>query len=243
MKIFNLVLSTGTAFLGLSLGLMACGGGNSNSNPGIGGTGAPLVSSVAASCANPIDASLLGAPSDVGFDRRSNYTLTSLTVYVYNPGNGDSFSASASSSRDGFQIDNRNICNGTIQGGRHSEDVSVPESLDSQGNSQDLTMTIGFGDGQLGGASVAEGNGRDDSSGLSYLGQGQVLIGADKYISSRAFQTAQGLEIRSETQFPVDRTGNRKLIFVSAQYTEQLAPQPQPGRPGRPGPGGPGEHH
>jgi hypothetical protein len=235
-KFSSLAGSAILVFAGFSLGLAGCGSNDSNSNPGIGGTAGGAVTSIAASCPNPIDGSPLGAAAtDAGFDRKTNYTLSSITIYVYNPGTGDSFSASADA-RDGFQIDSQNICNGTQGNERHPENVTVPESLNSR-DSQDRTFTFEFLNKQLLHASSALTNNGQDSFSLDQRGQGPVLASQDEYVSTRSFVGSHGdLEILSETQFPVDRTGNRKLLFISAEYTSQEAIQPLPGKPpGRPG--------
>jgi hypothetical protein len=236
MKFSKSVTSTSLICVGFSLGLLGCGSGSSSPNPSLGGTGG-AVTSIAATCPNRIDASSLNAPATegAGFEKRTNYTLSSLEIYVYDPGTGNSFSASVDSS-DHFQVPSH-VCNGTLEGGRHKEVVSVPESLDSR-DSEDLTMTANFSNRQLDGISSSVGKGDEDFLGLDQLGQGPELSGSDRFVSSRAFLSQRGdLEIRSETQYPVDRTGNRKLVFVSAQY--EVAVQPAPGRPqpGRP-PGG-----
>jgi hypothetical protein len=231
------MVSTGIVFVGFSLGLLACGsGGNSNSNPGLGGTGG-AVTGVPPTCQNPIDVSVLNSASAASFDRRTNYTLSTLTVYVYNPSTGDSISVSADS-RDSLHVSSRIDCNGAVDSGRHSESVSVPQVLDSQDrDAQDLTLAVNFANREPKVTSSNEPN-APDSLGLDDLGKGRTLIGAETYVISSAVLTQQGLEIVSETQSAPDRTGNVKLIYVSAVYEDQAAVQPT-----RPQPSPPGDPH
>ncbi len=236
-KFSNLAGSAFLAFAGFSLGLAGCGSSNSNPNPGLGGTAGSTVTSIPATCPNPIEGSSLGAPvSDAGYDQKANYTLSHVTIYVYNPGNGDSFFAKADA-KDGFQIssDPHDFCNGTMGNGRHPENVTVPESLNSR-DSEDRTFTFEFANKGLQSATSTLSRDGQDSFALDQLGRGPVLESQDEYVSTRSFVSPNGdLEIRSETQYPVDRTGNRKLLYISAQYTSQQTDQPSPDRPAHPG--------
>jgi hypothetical protein len=246
MKISQSLVSTGVICIGFSLGLLACGSSNSTSSPGVAGVGGGSAD-IPASCPN---IALEGTGNNAVTDQKSipdsDFSLSHLTVYVYDPGTGDSFSASADA-RNGFNATSG--CNQTSEAGRHSETASAPESLDSSRKigpqDQDRVITADFENTKMTLSSSLVPD-RSGSFVLDNMGQGRELAGSDKFVTYQFFLTQNGgLKILSTTEMPVDpTTGKRKLLFVAADYQPQgqIQPAPQPGRPGpAPQPGGP--HH
>jgi hypothetical protein len=223
MKVSHSVISTGIAWVGLSASLMACGGGSSNTNPGLGGS-AGQVAAIAPKCPNNIRIDEPGR-SPVTAEATipvANYSLSSMSMYVYDPTTGDSFSASANES-DRFQV---NVdCNQTTQGGRYSQNsAGLPDSLSSSRkpgpNDQERHMTVRFDNEVATGEVVME----PDNSGtflFDQIGHGRQLTDPNTYMNYQAFLLQDGgVEVRTKMETPPNpATGLIKLVYTSAIYS------------------------